>query len=362
MASLRVIAALALIAGVAALRTAPAKAGKPAQNGTKISAQEISALRKRLSKMATGLAGMLSQEHGEAFNKDIAPALKLFLKNLQDSLKATENSKDLEATAKRLHAAEAGISSLLKDLNGQQEAVMKENEAQQASLLLGVLMTKQKEPMEKQLEILKSKDFVKLEVAQTLLAKHDPKVALFKQAADYLDKHGGKQVKPDTKAAAAMGKIQSITTALQKRVDILEREDKEGKARHTKIIKALEAKTKKGPKEQQRIAQRLLKKEERKFKKWEATIGHDLANMKAAVEAVKKGDLKALEKTKAAMEQSMKAMQAKSGGFLHLLQLGHKVMRQDCPYCAAQCLDMCHEEGKSYGACLAACADAGKAF
>merc|ERR1719405_27600 len=100
-----------------------------------------------------------------------------------------------------------------------------------------------------------------------------------------------------------MGKIQSITTALQKRVDILEREDKEGKARHTKIIKALEAKTKKGPKEQQRIAQRLLKKEERKFKKWEATIGHDLANMKAA------------------MEQSMKAMQAKSGGFLHLLQL-----------------------------------------
>jgi len=42
------------------------------------------------------------------------------------------------------------------------------------------------------------------------------------------------------------------------------------------------------------------------------------------------------------------------------IQLANTVMNRDCPYCAAQCVDKCHQAGKPYVQCLTDCADAGK--
>merc|ERR1719311_152007 len=166
-------------------------------------------------------------------------------------------------------------------------------------------MTKQKEPMEQQVQILKSPDFASLPVVKALLEKHDEKTPLFAQAGDWLDskgKHVKAQAPQDKKAVLA-----TIEASLQKRVDALEKSEKEGEARHSKAMKAL-------------------------------------------------------QKVQDAIKASLKQMQSQSGNFLHLLQLGHRVLRKDCPFCAAQCLDKCHSGGGSYASCLTQCADAGKGF
>lgn len=42
------------------------------------------------------------------------------------------------------------------------------------------------------------------------------------------------------------------------------------------------------------------------------------------------------------------------------IQLTDSIMNRDCPYCAAQCVDKCHQDGKPYVQCMTDCADAGK--
>merc|ERR1719446_239157 len=42
------------------------------------------------------------------------------------------------------------------------------------------------------------------------------------------------------------------------------------------------------------------------------------------------------------------------------IQLASTFRNRDCPYCAAQCVDKCHQAGKPYVQCLTDCADAGK--
>jgi len=47
--------------------------------------------------------------------------------------------------------------------------------------------------------------------------------------------------------------------------------------------------------------------------------------------------------------------------FIQLTDEFHEaVMTRDCPYCAAQCVDKCHQAGNPYVQCLTDCADAGK--
>jgi hypothetical protein len=42
------------------------------------------------------------------------------------------------------------------------------------------------------------------------------------------------------------------------------------------------------------------------------------------------------------------------------IQLTASITKRDCPYCVAQCVDKCHNDGKPYVTCLTDCADAGK--
>jgi len=349
---LRAALAAVAIAAAVALRTAPVKQDA--------SGAEVKELHERLEKIAVGLEGMLGQKDGALAKTHVAPELQAFTKQLQQTLKETADAKDPKAALKRLQDAEAGVASLTKDLTGQQESIMKEQEAQKESLLLGVLMTHQKDPMAAQLKILGSDDFATLEVSKTLLAKHDEKMPLFKQAADFLDQHGHKVQPADV--ADKKEKLAALASNLQKRVDVLQRECDEGDARHKKAMEEIEAQEKKASKKDKHTLEMIKKRQERKYKKFAAVQHRDLDSMKSAVVALKNGDVKALEKVQEALKKSMQAMQSQNGGFLHLLQLGHRVMRRDCPFCAAQCVDKCHTEGKSYAQCLTVCADAGKGF
>lgn len=56
----------------------------------------------------------------------------------------------------------------------------------------------------------------------------------------------------------------------------------------------------------------------------------------------------------------MEQMKNHNSGFLVLLSMGSELMASDCPYCVAQCVDKCHQDGKPYTTCLTTCADAGK--
>lgn len=358
---LRVIAFVLVLVGVRGL-TAPrgnASLASPATESVQAgdaSAREVAQLRAKLGGLATSFRQMLKKD-GQLAHSKVAPALNLFLENLDSALKDTESEKDPGVAMRKLNAVRSGVGSLMKDLTTRQETLMSENEAQTNSLLLGVLMTKQKAPMAQQLEVLNSKDFRNLSLSKALLANHSSTMPLFAQAAEYLDRHGA-----HTNASAALELVadrsQNLAASLQKRVDALEREYQVRQQHHNKRMQSLEEAFKANHKDN--IAKALLKREERKFQKWAAVRKHDIDTMKAAVEAVKKGDMKALRKAQDALTDSIKAMQTQTGGFLYLIQLAHAALQKDCPYCAAQCVDKCHSDGHSYTQCLSECADAGK--
>merc|ERR1719321_2262776 len=113
----------------------------------------------------------------------------------------------------KLLAAKQSLGSLMGDFSSRQEALMKEDNAQRESLLLGGRMTRQKEPIDQQLEILKDDDFAGLEVSKALLAKHDAKTALYVQAAGYLDAHPKRKLAPmehDEHPSNPLAKVQTM--------------------------------------------------------------------------------------------------------------------------------------------------------
>merc|ERR1712000_748615 len=108
---------------------------------------------------------------------------------LQIVLKETDHAKDTKTALKQLQAANAAVQQMSEDMNDAQVRLMHEDDEQSQSLLLGVLMQRQKEPMSKQLEVLSNPDFAKLPVVAAVLAAKDMKTPLFKQGAAYLDAH-----------------------------------------------------------------------------------------------------------------------------------------------------------------------------
>jgi hypothetical protein len=223
-------------------------------------------------------------------------------------------------------------------------------------------MGKKGEPMAEQLKVLESPDFASLRVSKELLAHHDD-TPLFKQAALWVDKHGKERQGTDEDGSNAdlVRRMKGMAEELQHRVDSLARDVRKGEIRHAKMLKDLDAQEKKDKSPQDKHHVELIKKSaDRKYKKWLAMNKKDLDSMRMAVSSLKKGDISALKKTEDVISQSLKAMQSHNNGFLVLLQGHHMAMGRDCPYCAAQCLQKCHDNGKSYSTCLVNCADAGK--
>merc|ERR1719454_1698937 len=134
--------------------------GKPAdaKPETKaVTAADVSALHKQMDTISSRLDTMLNAKDGALAHAKVGPAMKVFVKELQDVLKVTGAGSKLapkEAMLK-LQNAKQGLASLTGDLSSRQEQLMKEDNAQRESLLLGVLMSRQKEPMDEQLKVLK---------------------------------------------------------------------------------------------------------------------------------------------------------------------------------------------------------------
>merc|ERR1719440_2729859 len=305
---------------------------------TAVTAADVSALHKQMDTISGRLDAMLNAKDGALAHAKVGPTMKVFLKELQGVLQATGPSSKLapkEAMLK-LQAAKQGLASLMGDLNSRQEQLMKEDNAQRESLLLGVLMTRQKEPMDEQLKVLKADDFAPLEVSKALLKEHNATSPLYVQVANYLDKHPKRKPAP-VQEVHASNPLANVQSMLQKRLDALQHEFDVRERLHNKKVTEFALRWKKADKKEQHVVNIMRKREERNFKKWAAMRKHDIKAMTDAVEGVKKGDMKAVGRARAALEQSLKAMQGQTGGFLYLIQLGHKLMKRDCPYCAAQC-------------------------
>merc|ERR1719281_889909 len=154
--------------------------------------------------------------------------------------------------------------------------------------------------MERQLEILKDEDFAGLEVSKALLAKHDAKAALYVQAATYLDAHPKRKPAPMVaeKHEDPRAKMQAV---LEKHLGSLEHEYQVREKLHQKKVAEFAARMQKASKKTQHTVHIMQKREERNFKKWSAMRKHDINAMRDAVEGVKKGDMKAVARAKAAL-------------------------------------------------------------
>jgi hypothetical protein len=319
---------------------------------------DVDVERRKMERIASGLVGVLKAKDGPFTHSKVAPALKLFADNMNAVLKDVAKTKTPADAMRKLRKARDGAESLIIELTRQQISLMKEDVSQKESLLLGVLMSHQSDSMQHQFEILRSADFADLNVSQELLRTGSKKDSLYKQAAVYLDAR--REI--GSKAVTVNAKIEAMAASLDKRVEALERESQLREKHFNKKMTKLSDLAKNASKVEHRQLQSFMHREKRKFNKWAAARKHDLASMKAAADAVRKGDAKALERARAALLRSLEALKSQSGGFLHLLQLGHTVLERDCPYCAAQCIEGCRQHGESYVSCLGTCEDAGKSF
>jgi len=335
---------------------------------------EVSKLQAKLEGVSAGLVKLLDPK-GSLSKTRIAPEMSTFSAELIKTLAETKVEKDTKKALKKLHDAQAGVQSLTKDITLQQVRIFKEDEDQEVSLLLGVLMTKKKEPMDKQLEVMTDKEFANLAVVKAVLAAKDSKTPLFQQVAGWLDQHkNATAAAPEVPASEQIpenlkkgkdGKpdVTPIVNALTARLHSLEANEKHHGMLHDEEMQEFDAAFKKAEKNNTHRAHRvelMKKKEARKYAKEAAMGKHDIQSMKEAIDAVKQGNMKKLTEVQNALAASMKAMEGQSGGFLYLIQLGHRASNMDCPYCAAQCFDKCHVAGKSYVECLTDCQDAGK--
>lgn len=326
---------------------------------------QVVQLRAKLAKVSGGfdklLSGPMSQTHvGFIMSKVNA--------ELQVALKDTAKPKDVKKALKELQDANAAVKQMSKDMAEEQANLMHEGEEQEQSLLLGVLMQRQKEPMSKQLEVAKSPEFAKLPAVVAVLAAKDMKTPLFKQVAAYLDAHAPpKVVEPQIPEKLTKGKdgkpdVTPIVLALEARLHKMEDSEERMEEHHQTEMTALNKMVvdKKNNTRAVHQIQKIQKHDTRDFQKQSAMAKHDIQSLKSGIESVKKGDMAGLAKAQGALTASMKAAQARSGKFLVLIELMHRTEGLDCPFCVAQCVDKCHNEGKPYVTCLTDCADSGK--
>jgi len=352
---------------VAGLRQPSGKAHSDAMPSKADEMTKVSQLHSKLTKISGALAGLAS---GKQRNTHVASMVGKVNTELQKVLAATAHPKDAKEALKQLEEADASVQQLSADINNEQVNLMRESDEQAQSLLLGVLMRRQSEPISKQVEDMKSPDFAKLPVVAAVLAAHDMKTPLFQQVAAWLDAHSPtkpKKVEPQIPEALKAGKdgkpdVTPIVLVLEANLKHLEASEKSMAEHHEAEMKELDRlmiEKKNNTRAVHRI-ERMKKHDQREFAKQEAIGKHDLQTLKSAIESVKKGDLAGLANAQKALESSMKAAHKQSGKFLVFVQLMNRASGKDCPYCAAQCVDKCHTEGKSYVTCLAVCADAGK--
>jgi hypothetical protein len=332
---------------------------------------EIVALRAKLTKIGGALSKAFVNE-GALSKTKVADAVRLFIVELGRTLNETAVVSNATQAVRRLRESVQVVHALSQELTMQQVQLMRKGEEEEQNLLLGVLMTREHQSMSKQFEVLRNPEFANLPVVGAVLKANDTSVPLFQQVAAYLDHQ---EARNDTKQATVAPKslrgakdvrkpdVRPIVAALERQLQHLEANEKLQSKQHAAEMKELDAAAERKEKTSSKAAHhiRMLKKEEnRKHAKLDALHRHDIETLRAAIVAIEQGDMTALLRAKNALQESLRAVQAQSGGFLYLIQTLHRTEGRDCPYCAAQCIDKCHTAGKPYSVCLLDCADAGK--
>merc|ERR1719161_2820540 len=161
-----------------------------------------------------------------------------------------EVAKEVEVEVAMAEVVKEAMHGLVKDMNDEQVRIMKENEEQKVSLLLGVLMTKQRHgaSYDEQMEVLKSDDFEGLAVTKAVVAAQDFDTPIFQQVANFLD---GKKPTPNPlDAPLKAGKdgkpdVSGLVSALELRLSSLEKSAQSQKKLHEKVDKELDQGAKK---------------------------------------------------------------------------------------------------------------------
>jgi len=350
--------AAAPVVSASSLRSAPVK---PHDDKA-----EVEQLRAKLTKISGGFSKVLNGPTGKTHVGFMMAKVEA---EVQHALQETAQPKDIKSALKRLQDANGAIKQLSADMANEQTRLMHEGQEQEESLLLGILMQRQKQPMNQQLEVVNAPEFAKLPCVIATLAAKDTKTPLFKQIATYLDAHAPKskeakeEILPDKLKKGKDGKpdVTPIVLALEARLHKMEESEKLMEDHHQesdyRMDQAIEEK--KNNTRLVRQIKKMKRRDDREFAKQAAMAKHDAKSLKSAIEAVKKGDMAGLQKAQNALDASMKAAQAATRPRIYLIQLMQRTEGQDCPFCVAQCVDKCHTAGKPYVTCLTDCADAG---
>lgn len=364
---------------------------KPAAAAIKPTSDEVPKLTKKLEQVVGGLEKIASaQQKSPTGPSKFGEILKPFLSQMHQVLKEVETDKKLTEAQKlqKLHDAQASVTGLQKDMAKLSSSIKAEGDEDQQSILLGVLMSRKDRPEAEQMEILHSDDFKNLEVVKYVLAHKDAKKSLAEQVAARLDatskpSNAQKHASTSGPPLALQAMTQGIATQLEGFLKTMEKHLADQEKYHKKVLKdeadALKTaqakmtelkgkdknlKDKKMNLQKQKTSQlvkilkRRQKKEDRQYGKEHALLARDVSALKQSIDAVKKGDIAELGKAQKILQDSMKAMQG-SQDFLHFLQVASWTEEKSCPYCKAQCLEKCHNEGKTFMACMQECDSVG---
>jgi hypothetical protein len=345
---------------------------------------DVAKLTNKLEHVIAGLDKVYqAQSEGKNGVSRFGKLLKPYLSEMHNVMTAVQTDKKLTEAQKleKLHNVEASVNGLKTDMGKLTTSLKSEGEAEKESILLGVLMSRKSKSEKEQMEVLESADFKNLDVVKYVLAHRDAKKSLAEQVAARLDASTNvnhtavKSMAAETEGIAkqltgflkTMEKHLADQAKLHKK--ITEEQAKSLKEYETKL-KAMEGKDKnmhnKTLTDEKSKTSRIIKilkkrqkKENREYLKEHGMMSKNVDAMKAAIEAVKKGDMAQLAKMQGVLQQSMKAMQGNQD-FLHFLQLqAWTDHSKACPYCKAQCLEKCHNGGNSFMQCMTECENVG---
>jgi len=270
--------------------------------------------------------GALSEELSKK-DSQVWSAIETMLGATQDAMKQIKGKSKAERETV-MKSLEDNLDKKAKDLANVTDDVSKKQQQQDEEYLLGLLIMHQKDwTMDKQLNA--TQEFMhNSSVLQDLYKHHDASKPLAPQLAammDVKDKAGVEKVQQHVAkiSAAAAKAAHEETEAIMKRA--------KAKADMANADKLVAEATPKSAKVEQKAAK-------------DAPAAAKAAPTAKSAAEKKKGVAKAASAAARAM----------------FIQLASSITNQDCPYCAAQCVDKCHSAGKPYVQCLTDCADAGK--
>jgi len=361
--------------------------------GTKLegpSQDVVIELRAKMEKIGTRVQGLYAAG-GPLAKTKIVDRLQAWHEQFEKKVRSLDGS--LVMQFQRLSEAETSVQDLSKEIDNEKGRLSAETTQQQESLLLGVLMTRQKEPFIEQLKLLISKDFSALpqkEILNHIQAHGDFKTPVVQQVAEYLDAHRQqleapaptpKQAAPTPQQAEhqaveveeytdvamvapeqkSMAEHKAVASNLRK---ILQQHHEVGEHQKVEAEKHIEVMFNAAKKHNQdqpdlakqfgylgRVEQKQLKRKVAMEQKQETA----LANAAAAVEA---GDAVAGAKAQHELQDLLDEQMGKKKKFLVLLDLVGSSGSKDCPYCVGQCMEKCHTGGNTYVTCLTTCANA----